>query len=352
MMGVNDALVLNGVGHHFGDRVVLHDVSLTVPSGSITAVIGPSGEGKTTLLRIISGFETPHVGTVTIGGRLVTAAGRIVVPAEDRGVSLVPQEGSLFPHLSVAGNVAFGLRHRRSSATRRRVAEVLEMVGLGGFEKRRPQELSGGMQQRVALARALAPNPQVVLLDEPFAALDLGLREQVRDETVRALRGVGATVVWVTHDQQEALATADRVAVLLGGTIRQVDEPTAIYRRPNSRKVAEFVGDVMVVSGRVDSSGRAVSCAFGDGLPLDAPLVSGDAHVIIRPEQLEIVSRESQAATEAVVVGTKFFGHDGIVEIKLATGDEAMVRVQADHLPDVDDVVAVRVNGTVRAFAD
>jgi|694.fasta_scaffold39990_6 iron(III) transport system ATP-binding protein len=352
MMGVNDALVLNGVGHRFGDRVVLHDVSLAVPSGSITAVIGPSGEGKTTLLRIISGFETPHVGTVTIGGRLVSAAGRIVVPAEDRGVSLVPQEGSLFPHLSVAGNVAFGLRHRRSATTRQRVAEVLEMVGLGGFEKRRPQELSGGMQQRVALARALAPNPQVILLDEPFAALDLGLREQVREETVRALRSVGATVVWVTHDQQEALATTDRVAVLLGGTINQVDEPTTIYRRPISRRVAEFVGDVVVVSGRVDQSGEVISCAFGDRLPLDAAAVAGDAHVIIRPEQLEIVERGTAAAREAVVVGTKFFGHDGIVEVKLATGDEAMVRVQADHLPNIDDVVAVRVNGTVRAFAD
>jgi iron(III) transport system ATP-binding protein len=351
MMGVNDALVLNGIGHRFGDRVVLHDVDLAVPSGSITAIIGPSGEGKTTLLRIISGFETPHVGTVTIGGRLVSAAGRIVVPAEERGVSLVPQEGSLFPHLSVAGNVAFGLRHRRSPASRRRVAEVLDMVGLGGFEKRRPQELSGGMQQRVALARALAPNPQVVLLDEPFAALDLGLREQVRDETVRALRAVGATVVWVTHDQQEALATADRVAVLLGGTINQVDEPTTIYRKPVSRTVAEFVGDVVVVHGVVEPSGDAITCAFGERLPLDARADAGEAHVIIRPEQLEIVERGVAASREAVVVGTKFFGHDGIVEVRLDTGDEAMVRVQADHLPNVDDVVAVRVNGTVRAFA-
>ena len=351
MISVNDALVLNGIGHRFGDRVVLRDVDLAVEAGSITAIIGPSGEGKTTLLRIISGFETPHVGTVTIGGRLVTAAGRIVVPAEERGVSLVPQEGSLFPHLSVAGNVAFGLRHRLSAATRARVAEVLEMVGLGGFEKRRPQELSGGMQQRVALARALAPNPQVVLLDEPFAALDLGLREQVREETVRALRAVGATVVWVTHDQQEALATADRVAVLLGGTIDQVDTPTTIYRQPVSRKVAEFVGDVVVVRGRVDESGEAISCAFGDHLPLDAKATAGDAHVIIRPEQLEIVDRGTASSREAVVVGTKFFGHDGIVEVKLTTGDAAVVRVQADHLPHVDDVVALRVNGAVRAFA-
>ncbi len=351
MMDMNDALVLNGIGHRFGNRAVLHDVNLTVSPGSITAIIGPSGEGKTTLLRIIGGFETPHVGTVTIGGRLVSAAGRIVVPAEDRGVSLVPQEGSLFPHLSVAGNVAFGLRNRRSAATRTRIAEVLEMVGLSGFEKRRPQELSGGMQQRVALARALAPHPQVVLLDEPFAALDLGLREQVRDETVRALRAVGATVVWVTHDQQEALATADRVAVLLGGTINQVDEPTAIYRRPISRNVAEFVGDVVVVQGRVDQSGEAISCAFGERLLLDTKSVAGDAHVIIRPEQLEIVARGTASAREAVVVGTKFFGHDGIVEVKLATGDAAMVRVQADHLPSVDDIVAIRVNGAVRAFA-
>jgi len=345
------ALLLDGIGHRYSTNWVLRDVNLNLQRGSITAIIGPSGEGKTTLLRIVSGFEVPAEGSVTIAGRQVTGMGVVQVPPEKRGVTIVPQEGALFPHLSVAGNVAFGLRHRRSEQSKRRIAEVLEMVGLAGYEKHRPSELSGGMQQRVALARALAPSPELVLLDEPFAALDLGLRDQVREETVRALRNSGATALWVTHDQEEALATADRVAVLLGGTIVQTDEPSAIYRRPVSRAVAEFVGEVVVITGRVTAYGDRAECALGTHLVLDESHEPGVVHLVIRPEQLEIVTGASSSLCSATVLATKFFGHDGLVDVRLSSGERAVIRVQASHLPTVDQVVHIRVNGSVRAFS-
>jgi len=351
MSASTPALLLDGIGHRYSTNWVLRDVNLNLQRGSITAIIGPSGEGKTTLLRIISGFEVPTEGSVTIAGRRVTGTGVVQVPPEKRGVTIVPQEGALFPHLSVAGNVAFGLRHRRSEQSKRRIAEVLEMVGLAGYEKHRPSELSGGMQQRVALARALAPSPELVLLDEPFAALDLGLRDQVREETVRALRNSGATALWVTHDQQEALATADRVAVLLGGTIVQTDEPSAIYRRPVSRAVAEFVGEVVVVTGRVTAYGDRAECALGTHLTLDESHQPGVVHLVIRPEQLEIVTGASSSLCSATVLATKFFGHDGLVDVRLSSGERAVIRVQASHLPAVDQVVHIRVNGSVRAFS-
>jgi len=351
MSASTPALLLDGIGHRYSANWVLRDVNMSLERGSITAIIGPSGEGKTTLLRIISGFEVPTEGSVTIAGRRVTGTGVVLVPPEKRGVTIVPQEGALFPHLSVAGNVAFGLRHRRSEQSKRRIAEVLEMVGLAGYEKHRPSELSGGMQQRVALARALAPSPELVLLDEPFVALDLGLRDQVREETVRALRNSGATALWVTHDQQEALATADRVAVLLGGTIVQTDEPSAIYRRPVSRAVAEFVGEVVVVTGRVTAYGDRAECALGTHLTLDESRQPGVVHLVIRPEQLEIVTGASSSLCSATVLATKFFGHDGLVDVRLSSGERAVIRVQASHLPAVDQVVHIRVNGSVRAFS-
>lgn len=349
MSAQSPALVVDGIGHRFGALRVLRNVNLTLQRGTITAVLGPSGCGKTTLLRIVSGFEQPTEGTVTIAGRVATTAESIVIPPELRGVTIVPQEGALFPHLSVGANVGFGLRNRRSTTARRRVAEVLEMVGLHGMEHRRPAELSGGMQQRVALARALAPSPELVLLDEPFAALDLGLREQVRDETCRALRESGATALWVTHDQREALATADRVAVLLDGTIVQSDVPAVIYRQPASRAVAEFVGDVVVIDGHVATDGLTVRCAFGQ-LNLADSHLAGSVYVVIRPEQLEIVDESTFLATRATVIATKFFGHDGLIDVELHGRERAVIRVQSMNLPEKGRDIFVRVNGVVRAF--
>lgn len=342
------SLELQGVGRDYHDSVVLNDVNLVVESGSVMAVVGPSGVGKTTLLRLICGFELLSRGTIRVGGKTVSSDG-VHLPPQERGVGIVPQEGALFTHLSVAGNISFGLRNRRSAPSRQRVSEVLEMVGLTGFERRRPSELSGGMQQRVALARALAPRPKIVLLDEPFAALDLNLRDQVREETIAAIRKAGATALWVTHDQQEALATADKVAVLLRGHIEQVDRPIDLYRRPASRAVAEFIGDVVFISGVVEPDGVTVSCSLGTELQLDDVYPSGRADIAVRPEQIAL-SRESNASCSARVVSTKFFGHDGLVEVVLESGDRAVIRVQATQMPDIGEKVGVQVHGRVRAF--
>jgi len=344
---VSAQLELIDVSRRFGERLVLDRVDLTLERGEVMAVLGPSGVGKTTLLRIVSGFDAPDAGRVLVAGREVSRAGEVVVPPERRGVTIVPQEGALFPHLDVAGNVAFGLSRRRSSESRRRVAEVLALVGLDGAERLRPEQLSGGMQQRVALARALAPNPDLVLLDEPFAALDLGLRAQVREATVAALRAAGATALWVTHDQEEALATADRVAVILDRHVEQVAAPVDLYRRPASRRVAEFVGDVVELRGR--ASGDRVSCALGDSLPLDEDVAAAEVVVVLRPEQLTILPT---GGSRARVVGTKFFGHDGLVEVVLDDGERVDVRVQAAALPRVGEFVGVGVTGTVRVFPD
>ncbi len=347
---MNTALSIEQVSHWYGDRQVLFDISLDVSRGSITAVIGPSGQGKTTLLRIIGGFEVPRKGIVRIGERVVNEQGKCVIASERRGVSIVPQEGALFPHLSVGGNVAFGLSQRRGVQAKQRVAEVLEIVGLAGMQKMRPHQLSGGMQQRVALARALAPHPELILLDEPFAALDMNLRESVRDETIRTLRAEGATVLWVTHDQEEALANSDQVAVLLDGRIRQVAAPSDLYAHPFDKQTAEFVGDVVVLKGRTTSNSSTVNCALGDLALSETATTNGEVHVMVRPEQMQVSSSATSNSVNGEVVATKFFGHDGLVHARLASAEIVIVRVQADALPVVGSQVHISVRGPVRAY--
>ena len=224
---------VRGVCKSFGGTRVLSGVDLSVPSGTVGVLLGPSGCGKTTLLRILAGHLQPDAGEVRIGGRLVADAATFV-PPERRGISIVPQDGALFPHLDVAGNVAFGLdRGRRQLPWKRtrheaRVDELLELVGLPGAGRLHPAQLSGGQQQRVALARALAPSPALVLLDEPFSALDASLRASVRDDVKRVLQDAGATALLVTHDQEEALSMADSVAVMSAGRIEMHDTPSAV----------------------------------------------------------------------------------------------------------------------------
>jgi iron(III) transport system ATP-binding protein len=338
-------LVVAGLVKSFGGPRVLDGVDLTVPGGALAAVLGPSGCGKTTLLRVVAGFEAADAGTVSLGGSVVAGPGRHVAP-ERRRVGVVPQEGALFPHLTVAGNVGFGLgRGRRHRA---RVDELLELVGLAGFGDRMPHELSGGQQQRVALARALAPEPALVLLDEPFSALDTGLRAAVRDDVRTALRAAGATAVLVTHDQEEALSMADLVAVLTDGRIAQVAAPGELYSEPVDLGVATFVGDAVVLE--VIADGRQASSPLG-ALELRTP-VQGAGRAVVRPEQ--IILTEAGAGVKATVTATVFYGHDALVRVDVAGSDGpvpvAVRRLGAPTDVTVGDHVGLRVVGPVSFY--
>ncbi|MBM3684741.1 MAG: ABC transporter ATP-binding protein [Actinobacteria bacterium] len=338
-------LEVRGLRKSFGDRRVLDGVDLVVPAGSITAVLGPSGCGKTTLLRIVAGFEHPDAGTVTVRGVRVAGEGTDV-PPERRRVGVVPQEGALFPHLDVRRNVGFGLP--RGAASTERIRACLELVGLADRADARPDQLSGGQQQRVALARALAPNPSLVVLDEPFSALDTALRAKVRDEVVGALRAAGATAVFVTHDQEEALSTADRVGVLLNGRVAQCGEPIELYRAPASIEVARFLGEAVVLPGELDRD--VVRCALGAVVPGSVPPGASSGSfltVVVRPEQI-VPSADGVGATAGE---TTYFGHDGLVRLHLDDGTEVDARWAPPLLPRPGDRVGVRVVGEVAVYA-
>lgn len=290
-------------------KPVLDSLDLAVPSGALVALLGPSGCGKTTLLRIVAGFLRADAGTVAVGDQVVSAPG-IHLPPERRRVGIVPQEGALFPHLSVAHNVAFGLdRTERGDRT----AEMLDLVGLGDHGGRMPHELSGGQQQRIALARALAPRPQLVLLDEPFNALDSGLRAGVRADVRNALRATGATSILVTHDQQEALSTADLVAVIRDGKVVQTGTPQEIYRNPADPWIADFVGDaVLLPATRENGTART---PFGP-IPLAVNGVNTGV-VVLRPEQLRLVPA-GRGRVQGTVTDVRFYGHDSMVTVRAA----------------------------------
>jgi iron(III) transport system ATP-binding protein len=335
------ALRVRGVQKRF-DAPVLRGLDLDVAAGELVALLGPSGCGKTTLLRIVAGFEPSDAGTVEVGGRMVED-GASRLPPERRRVGVVPQEGALFPHLSVHDNVAFGLP--RGERRGPRVAEALELVGLPGLERRMPHELSGGQQQRVALARALAPGPSLVLLDEPFSALDAGLRAQVRAEVRASLQAAGASAVLVTHDQQEALSVADVVAVVRDGRVVQAADPWTVYAHPADLGIATFVGEAVVLSGLAGSG--EVESSLGS-LPTVSP-AAGAVSVVIRPEQLE-VEPDDLPCVEAVVADRVFFGHDALLHLRLPGGETAMARTPGHPLPGVGTSVKVGVRGPVVVF--
>ena len=299
------------------------------------AILGPSGSGKSTLLRLIAGFEPPDAGTVTVAGRLVAGAGRWTEP-ERRGVGLVPQGDTLFPHLSVFDNVAFGVGRDRDRACR-----ALELVGLEDRARCRPAALSGGERQRVALARALAPEPALILLDEPFAALDANLRGRLRREVVDILRRAGATGVLVTHDQEEALGLADRVAIMRDGRMVQHGVPTELYWRPVDTWTAGFLGDVNVL--HADLRGGSAWTPIGS-FPAEAG--DGAVRIGIRPEQLLL---EADTTGDAVITEREFRGHDVMYHLHHPTAGG--LRVQLPSMELFDPGQRVRVVAHARASA-
>jgi iron(III) transport system ATP-binding protein len=344
---------VEGITANYGGAPVLHDLGLDVGSGEVVAVLGASGSGKTTLLRVLAGFLRPTSGEVRFGDRVVSSDSTWV-PPEHRRVGIVPQEGALFPHLDVAGNVAFGLP-RGSSA---RVEEMLEMVGMAGMGRRRPQELSGGQQQRVALARALAPEPDVLCLDEPFSALDASLRTRLRGEVREVLARTGTTTILVTHDQEEALSIADRVAVVRDGRVVQVDTPDDLYGHPVDLDTARFVGEAVELDAQVLADG-IVSCALGQVRVQGAEAGAGSAVVVLRPEQLAVVAERPVGAEGGSVAAAgapgrvracSYHGHDSLLLVELEDGTEVPVRVPAGRGAHPGDRVRVVVGGTGLLF--
>lgn len=320
----------------FGESVALDGFTLDVPSGSLVALVGPSGCGKTTALRAIAGFQDVASGTIEIRDVLVNGPSTNVAP-ERRRVGMVFQEFALFPHITVAENVGYGV----SGADRvERVRSSLRLVGLDGYGDRFPHELSGGEQQRIALARALAPEPEVVLLDEPFSNLDAPQRERMRRELRKIIHGAGLTAVFVTHDQAEALAIADVIAVMRDGAVLQVGTPDEVYAHPNSPWVARFLGDAAMVDGVVVSG--EVSTPFGAiGTDLDE---GSGVTVMIRPEWVVVTPAP---AGPARVVDREFYGHDQRVEIKVRGGSTIEALVSGRTPIRIGDMVDIEITDAI-----
>ena len=333
-----------GLEKRFGDTVAVDGVDLEVPRGSLTALLGPSGCGKTTVLRMVAGLLDPDAGSVTIDGRVVTGRG-VAVPPERRNLGLVFQDYALFPHLSVARNVAYGLIGRSRRDRKARVAEVLDLVGLGAYGSRLPTALSGGQQQRVALARALAPEPDLVLLDEPFSNLDAALRATVREDVRAILRAADQTAVFVTHDQEEALSLADRVAVMQDGRVHQHADPQELYTRPATRFVAEFVGEADMLPGT--RAGRYLVDTPIGRLPTAAPVEDHHVAVVIRPEALRL---RTAADGPATIVGISYFGHDQLVQVELEDGNTLRARRGPRLDLERGSQVTMEVDGPVLTF--
>ncbi len=316
-------LSLRGVKKNYGDAQVLRSAGFDLHSGEIGCLLGPSGCGKTTLLRCIAGFETVDGGEILMADEIVASATLHQSP-EMRGLGMVFQDYALFPHLSVTGNVAFGLQKLPKREVRERVGDLLGLVGLANHARKFPHELSGGQQQRVALARALAPEPKLLLLDEPFSNLDMALRERLSAEVRDILLKRGATAVMVTHSRQEAFAMADKVGVMEGGRIRQWGTPGEIYHAPADRFTASFAGEGVLLRGRI-TVGGGVSCALGDlgeelpgrehGLPPATPV-----DVLIRPEDL--VPDQPDAGVFGVILAKAFRGPEFLYTLQLSSGEQ------------------------------
>jgi len=344
--GTVAALQMEGVTLAYPSQVmpVLRDVSLQLAPGDIACLLGPSGCGKTTLLRAIAGFAPLQAGRIAIMGREVSGAG-VQVPTEQRNVGMVFQDYALFPHLTVQGNIGFGLHGLGASAAKARVQEMLQMVGLQSLAQRYVHELSGGQQQRVALARALAPKPQLLLLDEPFSNLDVGLREHLAREVRALLKATGTTAVLVTHDQQEAFAVADYVAVLAQGRVQQWGTPMALYHEPVNRLVANFLGEGAWIPMRHSASGTLVTelgsfpAPPGTSADLDA-LTHAPQELLVRPDD---ILHDDASLTKARVTAKVFRGANFLYTLALPSGQAVFSLVPSHHDHALGEYIGIRL---------
>ena len=340
-------LELSSISKSFAGTRVLENLNLTVAAGSRTASVGPSGSGKTTLLRILAGFETPDSGRIVMQGRTLFAQGTFI-PAHLRGVGYVPQEGALFPHLNVADNIAWGLDGSRQEKYQQ-VAALMERVSLDRqLANHWPHEISGGQQQRVALARALAQRPALMLLDEPFSALDTGLRAATRKATADLLAQAGVASILVTHDQNEALSFASQVAVMRQGRFAQVGTPYEVYSRPVDEETALFLGDALVLPAEL-RGGRA-RCAIGE-ISTDDPHAVGQGRVMLRPEQL-VISPSPADGQPLTVRDVDFSGHLSTLTLGMpGQGEPLIVKTVSRQLWRPGAAVRIEVVGEARVFA-
>ena len=337
-------LELDGIAKHFGGEAVVSDLSLSVHDGEILTLLGPSGCGKTTTLRLIAGLEKPSAGQIRLDDDDVAGNGQFV-PPEERGVGVVFQEFALFPHLTARENVAFGLQEWDEAERDARVEELLELVGLETHGDHLPDELSGGQQQRIALARSLAPEPEMLLLDEPFSNLDVDLRVEMREEVRRIIKETGVTAISVTHDQEEALSISDRVAVMNEGNIEQIDVPERVFQQPKSRFVAGFLGHASFLSGEVH--GDHVTTSLGRVLRDD---VNGLAHqydgseidLLVRPDDVTAYPANESEANGRVVY-RRYLGPTVLYRVELDSGETIECMHNHSDRIKLDERVTVRV---------
>jgi len=301
------SITIRGVRKCFGETEVLRDFTQTFREGEFVTLLGPSGCGKTTMLRMIAGFEKPTEGEIAIGDQVVSS-GKNFVPPEKRDIGMVFQSYAVWPHMTVADNVAYPLRIKKfpKRETARRVEQILRVVHLSQYAQRTPNQLSGGQQQRVALARALVMDPRLLLLDEPLSNLDAKLRESMRYEIKEIQRQLGITVVYVTHDQTEAMAMSDRIVVINRGVIQQVGTPQEIYRSPSNQFVADFVGRVDFLRGQV-RGGRIELTGLGQALEYDGPC-TGAVVIAVRPENLSLAKPGQKGQLAGVIVNKYYLG--------------------------------------------
>ncbi|MHC8333655.1 ABC transporter ATP-binding protein [Pseudomonas sp. LB3P25] len=354
-----NALEIHSISKSYGSHQALENINLLVPTGSRTVIVGPSGSGKTTLLRMIAGFEFPDSGHLSLNGQTLVDDTH-EVPAHQRLIGYVPQDGALFPHMTVAANIGFGLS-TKGHAKQERIAELMDSVALdANMAGRWPHELSGGQQQRVALARALAQQPLLMLLDEPFSALDTGLRGAMRKMVARLLTDAGVTTILVTHDQSEALSFADQLAVMRDGRLVQSGHPLDLYRYPGDEQTALFLGDAVVMPARIEAGWA--HCDLGR-IPVNNHRNNKSAQIMLRPEQLQLVSIQPSptevAGCRAVVTERDFSGNTCTLTVELESfasgqqpGRSLMVRSSGLYAPPAGSAVHVSTIGHAHVLSE